>query len=94
MRLFLKVVFLFIEFVGVLGFSAFAGLWWFSGIAHGRMDVSLLRATLFLILASATYYKHVITLKRHHTPFHFYFYTVLAVCTVTGYLYGVFFRWL
>lgn len=68
------------------------GLWWTPELVRGNRDASLLRATFVLIVAAIMFYKGVVTLKRHHSPFRLFFYTALAICTVAGYLYGVFFR--
>lgn len=95
MQILLKILLLLIELLGFLGFCAFIGLWWapdFIRGTQGGADGSLLRATGVLVVAAVMFYKFVVVLRRHHSPFHFFFYTGLAICTVAGYLYGVFFR--
>jgi hypothetical protein len=97
MRIFLKMVLLIVELMGFLGASIFIGFWWapdFVRGTHGGADGSLLRATGGLVITAVMFHKFVMVTRRHHSSFHFYFYTALAVCTMIGYFYGVFFRWL
>ena len=92
MRILLKILLLSVTFIGSLGFSMYIGLWWMTDFTQGNRDASLLRATLILAVATIMFHKIVVVQRNHHTPMHFYFYSVLAVCVVGGYLYGVIFR--
>lgn len=97
MRFFLKIVFLLVELMGFSFTAMFIGFWWTHAFIRGTQggaDGSLLRATGGLVVAAVMYHKFIVIQRRHHTPFHFYFYTALAICAVAGYLYGVIFRWL
>lgn len=86
----------FFDLIVFLLFAVLIGLWWipeFIWNAQGGVEGSFLRATVILIIAAVMYYKEVIALKRHHTIIHLYFYTTLALVTIFGYCYGIFFRW-
>lgn len=94
MKFFLGIVWLFVELLLFLGAAMFIGLWWTPDFVRGNSNASLLNATLVLMVAGILFHKHVWVLSRHHTPFHFYFYLLLAICTVLSYLYGILFRWI
>ena len=88
------IMLLLVEFLGFVGFFTLIGLWWHPEFSGGEMNVSLIKATLLLVLTLSIFYKHVIEQRRVSTPLHFYFYSSLAICSLTGYMYGIIFRWL
>lgn len=69
--------------------AALIGLWWTPELAQGNENASLFRATCGLIIVAGMFYKSVIVFRRQHSAFHFYFYTMLAIIAITGYLYGI-----
>lgn len=90
---FLHSILILIKLIAFVGFFSLIGLWWLPEFSRGRMNVSLLQATFTLPLTFIVYYKIVIRQKVSHSPLHFYFYSLLALCALAGYLYGVFFKW-
>lgn len=94
MRIIIGIVLLLVELIGFLGASVFIGLWWMSDFVRGNSNASLFNATWALIVAAIMYHKYVWVLSRQHTPLHFYFYTAMSAMALTGYFYGILFRWI
>lgn len=97
MKIFLKILLLVVDLLAFLSFSALIGLWWMPEFVRGTqggINGSLLRAVGSLVIAGMLFHKHVWVLSRYHTPFHFYFYTGLALFAVVGFLYGIVCYWI
>ena len=88
MKFFIESLVFLSEVLSFLFIGMLIGLWWMPEISHGNMLVSLAVATLGLMLEVNYFNRHVykVSLIR------FYILTLLGICAISGYLYGVFFK--
>lgn len=78
------------QFIGLIAVSAVIGLWWTPAFDHGNRNAEIMRATFFLLLFSAYFYKAVIKQKNYLPKILFIFYSALAICAVCAYVFGFF----
>jgi hypothetical protein len=94
MRFILELLSLVAEGLLLFGLGAWIGLWWLPDIARGNLNASLATATVALIAGGNYYTRHVVSARHRGLPIRFSTYTALAGLAISGYLYGVFFKWL
>jgi hypothetical protein len=101
MRLLFSIIgFLISLLFDILGYGmalVIVGFWWteeLAGVTPNTFNASLIRATLTLIWTLVGYYEFYFKVRRFHSPFRLYFFTIVSIAALVSYCYGVFFKWL
>jgi hypothetical protein len=92
-----KAILFVVELIGFGCISMIIGLWWTTGFTQGSRltpEMSFIKATSSLIVASVMYYKLIFQPRAYRPLSRFYFYASLGVGASVSYFYGIFHWWL